>query len=182
MLAHIQPDQRNPPVSRIDSPISVATAAVLPTLGGWRFHSLAELAVNHPDTFAKIAAQGRTRSLSKVRLSGCRVRSGPCTDIVVCCDRVIGLHRWCERGPFAPPRNYRESYDRFAVSGILINHESPRRGLEFVTRKVTDGVAKIKAGLTQELRLGNLDAQRDWGFGGDYVRAMWLDAPADGGR
>jgi len=70
--------------------------------------------------------------------------------------------------------NYRESYDMFAVSGILFNHESPRRGLEFVTRKVTDGVAKIKAGLTQELRLGNLDAQRDWGFAGDYVRAMWL--------
>jgi len=70
--------------------------------------------------------------------------------------------------------NYRESYDLFAVSGILFNHESPRRGLEFVTRKVTDGVAKIKAGLTQELRLGNLDAQRDWGFAGDYVRAMWL--------
>lgn len=70
--------------------------------------------------------------------------------------------------------NYRESYDLFAVSGILFNHESPRRGLEFVTRKVTDGVAKIKAGLTQELRLGNLDAQRDWGFAGDYVRAMWM--------
>lgn len=70
--------------------------------------------------------------------------------------------------------NYRESYDLFAVSGILFNHESPRRGLEFVTRKVTDGVAKIKAGLTQELRMGNLDAQRDWGFAGDYVRAMWL--------
>jgi GDPmannose 4,6-dehydratase len=70
--------------------------------------------------------------------------------------------------------NYRESYDLFAVSGILFNHESPRRGLEFVTRKVTDGVARIKAGLTQELRLGNLDAQRDWGFAGDYVRAMWM--------
>jgi GDPmannose 4,6-dehydratase len=70
--------------------------------------------------------------------------------------------------------NYRESYNLFAVSGILFNHESPRRGLEFVTRKVTDGVARIKAGLTRELRLGNLDAQRDWGFAGDYVRAMWL--------
>jgi GDPmannose 4,6-dehydratase len=70
--------------------------------------------------------------------------------------------------------NYRESYNLFAVSGILFNHESPRRGLEFVTRKVTDGVARIKAGLTNELRLGNLDAQRDWGFAGDYVKAMWL--------
>jgi GDPmannose 4,6-dehydratase len=70
--------------------------------------------------------------------------------------------------------NYRESYGLFAVSGILFNHESPRRGLEFVTRKVTDGVARIKLGLTDTLHLGNLDAQRDWGFAGDYVRAMWL--------
>ena len=70
--------------------------------------------------------------------------------------------------------NYRESYDLFAVSGILFNHESPRRGLEFVTRKVTDGVARIKLGMTDTLGLGNMDAQRDWGFAGDYVRAMWL--------
>jgi GDPmannose 4,6-dehydratase len=70
--------------------------------------------------------------------------------------------------------NYRESYDLFAVSGILFNHESPRRGLEFVTRKVTDGVARIKLGLTDTLSLGNLDAHRDWGFAGDYVRAMWM--------
>ncbi len=70
--------------------------------------------------------------------------------------------------------NYRESYDLFACSGILFNHESPRRGLEFVTRKVTDGAARIKLGLAKELRLGNLDAKRDWGFAGDYVRAMWL--------
>jgi GDPmannose 4,6-dehydratase len=70
--------------------------------------------------------------------------------------------------------NYRESYGLFAVSGILFNHESPRRGLEFVTRKVTDGVARIKLGLTDTLALGNLDAQRDWGFAGDYVEAMWL--------
>ena len=70
--------------------------------------------------------------------------------------------------------NYRESYGLFAVSGILFNHESPRRGLEFVTRKVTDGVARIKLGLADHLALGNLDAQRDWGFAGDYVRAMWL--------
>jgi GDPmannose 4,6-dehydratase len=70
--------------------------------------------------------------------------------------------------------NYRESYDLFAVSGMLFNHESPRRGLEFVTRKVTDGVARIKLGLTDTLMLGNLDAQRDWGFAGDYVEAMWM--------
>jgi GDPmannose 4,6-dehydratase len=79
--------------------------------------------------------------------------------------------------------NYRESYDLFAVSGILFNHESPRRGLEFVTRKVTDGVARIKLGLAHELRLGNLDSSRDWGFAGDYVRAMWQmlqqDQPTD---
>src|SRR4051794_3280922 len=70
--------------------------------------------------------------------------------------------------------NYRESYGMFACSGILFNHESPRRGLEFVTRKVTDGVARIKLGMADHLSLGNLDACRDWGFAGDYVRAMWL--------
>jgi GDPmannose 4,6-dehydratase len=79
--------------------------------------------------------------------------------------------------------NYRESYGLYAVSGILFNHESPRRGIEFVTRKVTDGVARIKLGLASELRLGNLDARRDWGFAGDYVDAMWRmlqqDTPRD---
>ncbi len=79
--------------------------------------------------------------------------------------------------------NYRESYGIYGVSGILFNHESPRRGREFVTRKVTDGAARIKLGLAKELRLGNLDAKRDWGFAGDYVRAMWLmlqqDEPDD---
>jgi GDPmannose 4,6-dehydratase len=75
--------------------------------------------------------------------------------------------------------NYRESYDLFAVSGMLFNHESPRRGLEFVTRKVTDGVARIKLGLTSGLELGNLDAHRDWGFAADYVNAMWLMLQAD---
>jgi GDPmannose 4,6-dehydratase len=70
--------------------------------------------------------------------------------------------------------NYRESYGLFACSGILFNHEGPRRGLEFVTRKITNGVAKVKLGLARELRLGNLAAKRDWGFAGDYVRAMWL--------
>jgi len=70
--------------------------------------------------------------------------------------------------------NYRESYDMFCCNGILFNHESPRRGIEFVTRKITDAVARIHCGLDKELRLGNLDAYRDWGFAGDYVRAMWL--------
>ena len=75
--------------------------------------------------------------------------------------------------------NYRESYDLFAVSGILFNHESPRRGLEFVTRKVSDGVARVKHGLIDSLLLGNLDARRDWGFAGDYVRAMWMMLQCD---
>lgn len=79
--------------------------------------------------------------------------------------------------------NYRESYDLYAVSGILFNHESPRRGKEFVTRKITDGVARIKLGLQDQLAMGNLDAKRDWGFAGDYVRAMWMmlqqDEPDD---
>ena len=94
----------------------------------------------------------------------------------------------CETTPFYPRSpygvakayghwitvNYRESYGLFACSGICFNHESPRRGKEFVTRKITDGVARIKLGLANELRLGNLDAHRDWGYAGDYVRAMWL--------
>ncbi|MDH3942483.1 MAG: GDP-mannose 4,6-dehydratase [Anaerolineae bacterium] len=75
--------------------------------------------------------------------------------------------------------NYRESYDMFAASGILFNHESPRRGLEFVTRKVSHGAARIKLGLTDKLPLGNLDSERDWGFAGDYVEAMWLMLQAD---
>jgi GDPmannose 4,6-dehydratase len=79
--------------------------------------------------------------------------------------------------------NYRESYNMYCCSGILFNHESPRRGREFVTRKVTDGVARIKLGMSKNLKLGNLDAKRDWGFAGDYVRAMWLmlqqDKPDD---
>jgi GDPmannose 4,6-dehydratase len=79
--------------------------------------------------------------------------------------------------------NYRESYDMFCCSGILFNHESPRRGLEFVTRKVSNAVARIKLGLSNELKMGNLDAKRDWGFAGDFVEAMWLmlqlDEPED---
>jgi GDPmannose 4,6-dehydratase len=75
--------------------------------------------------------------------------------------------------------NYRESYDMHTVSGILFNHESPRRGLEFVTRRISDGVARIKLGLTKELRLGNLAAKRDWGYAGDYVRAIWMMVQRD---
>src|SRR6202022_3056456 len=80
-------------------------------------------------------------------------------------------------------QNYREAYDMFCCSGILFNHEGPRRGLEFVTRKITNGAARIKLGLQQQLALGNLDAERDWGFAGDYVEAMYLmlqqDEPDD---
>jgi len=80
-------------------------------------------------------------------------------------------------------QNYRRAYGLFACSGILFNHESPRRGIHFVTRKVTDGVARISLGMTERLKLGNLEARRDWGFSGDYVRAMWLmlqqDEPGD---
>ena len=98
---------------------------------------------------------------------------------------------FCPRSPYGVSKtfahhitvNYRESYDLFAVSGILFNHESPRRGLEFVTRKVSHGVARIKLGQTRTLALGNLDARRDWGFAGDYVRAIWSmlqqDEPSD---
>src|SRR2546421_12664193 len=88
----------------------------------------------------------------------------------------------CPRSPYGVAKayghfitvNYRESYGLHAVSGILFNHESPRRGLEFVTRKISDGVARIKLGLAEELRLGNLESKRDWGYAGDYVEAMWL--------
>ena len=99
--------------------------------------------------------------------------------------------RFCPRSPYAIAKvygyyttvNYRESFDMFCCNGILFNHESPRRGIEFVTRKITDGVARIHGGRSKELRLGNLDAKRDWGYAADYVEAMWLmlqqDAPDD---
>jgi GDPmannose 4,6-dehydratase len=95
--------------------------------------------------------------------------------------------RFHPRSPYAVAKlfahwmtiNYRESYRMFACAGILFNHESPIRGLNFVTRKITDGVARIKLGIERELRLGNVDAQRDWGFSGDYVKAMWLMLQAD---
>lgn len=150
---------------------------------------------NQPILTAEFTALGVTRMLEAVRLvnPGIRfyqasssemygkVRETPQTE----------LTPFYPRSPYGVAKayghfitvNYRESYDLFAVSGILFNHESPRRGLEFVTRKVTDGVAKIKCGVAHELRLGNLDAKRDWGFAGDYVRAMWLmlqqDTPDD---
>jgi GDPmannose 4,6-dehydratase len=140
-------------------------------------------------------AQGVTRALEAVRQVDTRIRFYQASS-----SEMFGKVRavpQSEETPFYPRSpygvskvyghyitvNYRESYNLFACSGILFNHESPRRGLEFVTRKVTDGVARIKLGLSKELRMGNLDARRDWGFAGDYVRAMWLmlqqDEPDD---
>ncbi|HYH66565.1 MAG TPA: GDP-mannose 4,6-dehydratase, partial [Urbifossiella sp.] len=140
-------------------------------------------------------AQGVTRALEAVRQVDTKIRFYQASS-----SEMFGKVRAVPQGedtPFYPRSpygvskvyghyitvNYRESYDLFACSGILFNHESPRRGLEFVTRKVTDGVARIKLGMAKELRLGNLDSKRDWGFAGDYVRAMWLmlqqDTPDD---
>jgi GDPmannose 4,6-dehydratase len=131
-------------------------------------------------------AQGVTRALEAVRQVDTKIRFYQASS-----SEMFGKVRevpQSETTPFYPRSpygvskvyghyitvNYRESYNLFACSGILFNHESPRRGLEFVTRKVTDGAARIKLGLASELRMGNLDARRDWGFAGDYVRAMWL--------
>jgi GDPmannose 4,6-dehydratase len=140
-------------------------------------------------------AQGVTRALEAVRQVDTKIRFYQASS-----SEMFGKVRavpQSEETPFHPRSpygvskvyghyitvNYRESSDLFACSGILFNHESPRRGLEFVTRKVTDGVARIKHGLASELRMGNLDARRDWGFAGDYVRAMWMmlqqDTPDD---
>jgi GDPmannose 4,6-dehydratase len=131
-------------------------------------------------------AQGVTRILEAVRQvdTGIRVYQASSSEMFGKVREVpqTELTPFYPRSPYGVSKvyghyitvNYRESYNLFAVSGILFNHESPRRGLEFVTRKVTDGVARIKLGLADSLALGNLDAQRDWGFAGDYVRAMWM--------
>jgi GDPmannose 4,6-dehydratase len=150
---------------------------------------------NQPVLTAEFSALGVTRVLEAIRLVDPRIRFYQASS-----SEMFGKVRETPQNELTPfhPRspygvakvyghaitvNYRESYDLFACSGILFNHESPRRGFEFVTRKVTDGVARIAHGLARELRLGNLDARRDWGFAGDYVRAMWLmlqqDAPDD---
>jgi GDPmannose 4,6-dehydratase len=148
-----------------------------------------------PVLTAEFTATGVTRLLEAVRMvdPGIRFYQASSSEMF---GRVLEVPQ-TERTPFYPRSpygvakvyghfitvNYRESYDLFAVSGILFNHESPRRGLEFVTRKIADGVARISLGLSDELRLGNLDAKRDWGYAVDYVHAMWLmlqrDDPAD---
>ena len=141
---------------------------------------------DQPMLTGEFNAQGVTRVLEAVRTVDARIRLYQASS-----SEMFGKVRevpQTELTPFYPRSpygvskvfghyitvNYRESYGLFACSGILFNHESPRRGLEFVTRKVTDGVARIKLGLSRTLSLGNLDAHRDWGFAGDYVRAMWL--------
>ncbi|MFH1905927.1 MAG: GDP-mannose 4,6-dehydratase [Chloroflexota bacterium] len=133
----------------------------------------------------EVTALGVTRLLEAIRLVNPKVRFYQASSSEMFGKAVEVPQR--ETTPFYPRSpygvakvyghwitvNYRESYDLFTVSGILFNHESPRRGLEFVTRKISDGVARIKLGLANELRLGNLEARRDWGFAGEYVQAMW---------
>lgn len=140
---------------------------------------------NQPALTGEITALGVTRMLEAIRFINPKIRFYQASSSEMY-GKVLEVPQ-SEETPFYPRSpygvakvyghwitvNYRESFNLFAVSGILFNHESPRRGLEFVTRKIADGVARIKLGLSKELRLGNLDAQRDWGFAGDYVEAMW---------
>ncbi len=141
---------------------------------------------NQPILTADVTALGVTRLLEAIRLTNPKIKFYQASS-----SEMFGKVRETpqnEKTPFYPRSpygvakvyghfitvNYRESYNLFACSGILFNHESPRRGLEFVTRKVTHAAARIKLGLQKELKMGNLDAKRDWGFAGDYVEAMWL--------
>lgn len=140
---------------------------------------------NQPALTGEITALGVTRMLEAIRFINPKIRFYQASSSEMY-GKVLEVPQ-SEETPFYPRSpygvakvyghwitvNYRESFNMFAVSGILFNHESPRRGLEFVTRKIADGVARIKLGLSKELRLGNLDAQRDWGYAGDYVEAMW---------
>ena len=147
---------------------------------------------NQPILTGEITALGVTRMLDAIRLVRPKTRFYQASSSEMF-GKVLEVPQkettpFYPRSPYGVAKvyghwitiNYRESYDLFAVSGILFNHESPRRGLEFVTRKITDGVAKIKLGLAEDLSLGNLESRRDWGFAGDYVRAMWLMLQEDG--
>ena len=140
---------------------------------------------NQPALTGDITALGVTRILEAIRFVNSKIRFYQASSSEMF-GKVIEVPQrestpFYPRSPYGVAKvyghwitvNYRESFDMFAASGILFNHESPRRGLEFVTRKITDGVARIKLGLAKELRLGNLESQRDWGFAGDYVDAMW---------
>lgn len=141
---------------------------------------------NQPILTGEVTALGTTRMLESIRLVNPKIRFYQASS-----SEMFGnaketpqneLTRFYPRSPYGVAKvygywitvNYRESYNLFACNGILFNHESPRRGIEFVTKKITDGVARIKHGFSKELRLGNLEAKRDWGFAGDYVGAMWL--------
>ncbi|MCU1485008.1 MAG: GDP-mannose 4,6-dehydratase, partial [Actinomycetia bacterium] len=148
--------------------------------------SFVQTSFNQPVLTGEITALGVTRLLDAIRLVDSDIRfyqasSSEMFGKVQAVPQVEGTPFY-PRSPYGVAKlyghwitvNYRESYDLHASSGILFNHESPRRGMEFVTRKITHAVAKIKLGMQQELRLGNLEAQRDWGFAGDYVEAMWL--------
>ena len=140
---------------------------------------------NQPALTGDITALGVTRILEAIRFCDPKIRFYQASSSEMF-GKVVEVPQ-TEATPFYPRSpygvakvyghwitvNYRESFDMFAASGILFNHESPRRGLEFVTRKISDGVARIKLGLAKELRLGNLESRRDWGFAGDYVEAMW---------
>jgi GDPmannose 4,6-dehydratase len=140
---------------------------------------------NQPALTGDITALGVTRILEAIRFVNPKIRFYQASSSEMF-GKVVEVPQ-CETTAFYPRSpygvakvyghwitvNYRESFNMFAASGILFNHESPRRGLEFVTRKISDGVARIKTGRAKELRLGNLEAQRDWGFAGDYVEAMW---------
>jgi len=141
---------------------------------------------NQPVLTAQVTALGVTRMLEAIRTANSKIKFYQASSSEMF-GRVQEVPQ-TEKTPFYPRSpygvskvyghwatvNYRESYDLFACSGILFNHESPRRGLEFVTKKITDAVARIKLNLLDELRLGNLEAKRDWGYAGDYVRGMWL--------
>jgi len=153
--------------------------------------SFVQTSFSQPVLTGDVTALGVTRILDAIRLvdPGIRFYQASSSEMF---GKVVEVPQR-ESSPFYPRSpygvakvyghcitvNYRESYDLFACSGILFNHESPRRGLEFVTRKISNGAAKIKLGMAEELRLGNLDAKRDWGFAGDYVRAMWKMLQAD---
>lgn len=140
---------------------------------------------NQPALTGEITALGVTRMLEAIRFVNPKIRFYQASSSEMF-GKVVEVPQ-CETTAFYPRSpygvakvyghwitvNYRESFNMFASSGILFNHESPRRGLEFVTRKISDGVARIKLGYAKELRLGNLESQRDWGFAGDYVEAMW---------
>jgi GDPmannose 4,6-dehydratase len=153
--------------------------------------SFVQTSWNQPTLTGDVTALGVTRMLEAIRVHNPRIRFYQASSSEMF-GKVQAVPQredtpFYPRSPYGVAKvyghwitvNYRESYDMFAVSGILFNHESPRRGLEFVTRKVTDAVARIQLGMQRELRLGTLDAQRDWGFAGDYVRAMWMMLQAD---